>query len=65
MTTKTLGRQLVNPEMKTFIMRAIQEVLADPDFGLELSEKAKKRLSQVSKLHRKAVPLYDIKKKYY
>lgn len=64
MPTKTLSRQL-NPEMKTFIMRAIQEILSDPDFGLELSEEAKRRLGQASRLRKKSIPLSEVKKKYY
>lgn len=63
MSTKTLSKQL-NPEIKTFIMRAIQEILTDPDFGLELSEEAKKRLQQASGISRKTIPLSEIKKKY-
>jgi len=64
MSTKILIRQL-NPEIKTFIMGAIQEILTDPDFGLELSAEPKRRLGQAPKLRKKAIPLSEIKKKYY
>lgn len=40
----TTDTKKINSELKTFIVRAITEILADPDFGLEFTEKAKKRL---------------------
>lgn len=65
MATKTLKRQLANPEIKSFIVRAVQEILADPDFGLELTAKAKKRLKLASKPIKKTISISEIKKKYY
>ena len=64
MATITILKEL-NKEVKTFIVQAVNEVLNDPDFGLELSEKAKKRLSQASISKQKTVSFSEIKKKYY
>ena len=64
MATITIPRKL-NKEVKTFIIQAIYEILNDPDFGLELSEKAKKRLRQSLISKQKTISLPEIKKKYY
>lgn len=64
MNTLAIPKTL-NKEMKTFVVQAINEVLNDPDFGLELSEKAKKRLRQANVSRRKTVYFSEIKKKYY
>jgi hypothetical protein len=63
MATKTTKKGLSVQE-KTFIVAALQEILEDPDFGLELSDKAKKRLNRVS-IHREVVSASEIKRKYY
>ena len=55
----------LNPTIKVFILRALQEVLNDPDFGLELTERAKKRLRQASGTRQKTIPFSEVKKKYY
>ena len=34
-------------ELRPFIVQTISDVLNDPDFGLELTERAKKRLNKV------------------
>lgn len=52
-------------EIKLFIVRAIEEVLSDPDFGLELTERAKRRLRQAAGSKRKNISFSEIKKKYY
>jgi len=52
-------------EVKTFIIQTVNEVLNDPDFGLELSEKAKKRLHQALISKRKTISFSEIRKKYY
>ena len=64
MSTIAITKKL-NKEVKTFIVQAVHEILNDPDFGLELSEKAKKRLRQTSVLKPKAISFTEIKKKYY
>jgi len=64
MATLTITRKLTK-EVKTFIIQVVNEVLSDPDFGLELNEKAKKRLRQANVSKQKTVPFSEIKKKYY
>ena len=55
----------LEPEIKSFIASAVQEVLNDPDFGLELSDTAKERLNRVSSRKEKTVSASEIKGKYY
>lgn len=62
MTTKTLNK--LEPDTKAFITEAIQDIVSDPDFGLELSDEVKKRLAKAKKSPRKTVPLSEIKKEY-
>lgn len=64
MNTITIAKEL-NKEVKTFIVQTVNEVLNDPDFGLELSEKAKKRLNQAGVFNQKTISFSEIKKKYY
>ena len=63
MVAITIPRKL-NKEVKTFIIQVIYEILNDPDFGLELSEKAKKRLRQSLISKQKTISLLEIKKRY-
>lgn len=53
-------------EVRAFIARAAVEVLNDPDFGLELSKEAKKRLrkAKTQSPRQKTVLFSEIKKKY-
>ena len=53
----------IDNKVKAFVSRAIFELFSDPDFGLELSAKAKKILSMSPKT-RKKISLNEIKKKY-
>ena len=64
MAILTVPKRLTK-EIKTFIIQTVKEVLNDPDFGLELSEKAKKRLHQALISKRKTISFSEIKKKYY
>jgi len=64
MATITIPKKL-NKEVKTFIVQAVHEVLNDPDFGLELTAQAKKKLRQVSASGQKTVLFSEIKKKHY
>lgn len=66
MSMLTITKKGVRPEVKTLITRAVQEVLYDPDFGLELSEEAKKRLrkAKIRSSRQKTVPFSEIKKRY-
>ena len=51
-------------ELKALIVQAVYEVLQDPDFGLELTEKVKKRLRAARASEERTIPLLEIKKKY-
>jgi tripartite-type tricarboxylate transporter receptor subunit TctC len=64
MATITIPKKL-NKEVKSFIVQAIYEVLNDPDFGLALNEKAKKRLRQALIPKQKTISFSEIKKRYY
>lgn len=52
-------------ELKPFIVQTVSDVLNDPDFGLELSERAQARLRQARKAAGKTISFSDIKRKYY
>ena len=58
-----LKEQKLEMATRTLIAETVREILEDPDFGLELSERAKRRLSQ-SRHSKKTVPLSEIKRKY-
>lgn len=51
-------------EVRGMIAQAVMDVLNDPDFGLALTEKAKKRLRDASLPNKKMIPLSVIKRKY-
>ena len=57
----TLRNKKLNDLIRRTVVETIQEVLRDPDFGLELQEWVKKRLRKSPK---NLIPLKDIKKKY-
>lgn len=59
----TIAVQKVNNQIKALVSSAVFDVFNDPDFGLELSAKAKKRLSTSSKTGR-TFSLSQIKNKY-
>lgn len=46
------------------IIQAVEEVLSDPDFGLELTVKAKRKLRVARKQNGAAIPFSQIKNKY-
>ncbi|MEK7546974.1 MAG: hypothetical protein AAB536_02230 [Patescibacteria group bacterium] len=50
-------------EVKNLIAQTITDVLSDPDFGLELTKKARLRLGKISQ-SKKTISLSAIKKKY-
>lgn len=52
-------------ELKPFIVQTVSDVLSDPDFGLELSDRAQARLRQARKAFGKTVAFAEIKRKYY
>ena len=61
MAEVTLRNKKLNDLIWRAVVETIQEVLRDPDFGLELQEWVKKRLRKSPK---NLIPLKDIKKKY-
>ncbi len=66
--TKTLlqKKNFNQVSLRHLVVRAVQEILSDPDFGLSLSERAKQRLRQASGgKTAKAIPFSEIKKKYF
>ena len=54
----------VPQDLKAAISQEIVAILEDPDFGLELSTYAKKRLLMSQKNKIKITPFSQIKKKY-
>ncbi len=59
----TLAVKKMNNQIKALVSSAVFDVFNDPDFGLVLSAKAKKRLSTSSK-NNKTVSFNQLKKKY-
>lgn len=59
----TTKKPVFPAELKAYVAHSIREILEDPDFGLELTEKAKRRLRAFSKTNRR-IPLSDILKRY-
>lgn len=59
----TIERELT-PKLKTFVTQTVSEILNDPDFGLELTEYAKKRLRKARLKTTKTIPLEEIKKEF-
>jgi len=64
MTIQTNSKFAVKNEIKALIIKTIFEVLNDPDFGLELSEKARSRLRRARLQKATTISLSEIKKKY-
>ncbi len=60
----TMEIRKIDNQIKALVSSAIFDILNDPDFGLELSAKAKKRLATFSK-NSKTISLSQIKKKYF
>lgn len=52
------------PQAKAFIAQAIRDIMSDPDFGLELTSGAKKRLAR-ARASKRRVSLAEIKERYY
>ena len=65
MATKTVKKQKLEAETKEFIVRAIQEILNDPDLGLEPTPKATKRLHKAMISKKAGTDLDTILKKYH
>jgi len=62
--SKIMLTRKLSPQVKTFIVETVREVLEDPDFGLELRENFKKKLERRQRSQRKSVPLDEIVKRY-
>ena len=58
---KIVINKKINNLIKKTVIETIQEILKDPDFGLELRDWVKKRLRERPK---KLIPFAEIKKKY-
>ncbi len=54
----------IEPKLRAYIAESVREVLDDPDFGLELSAAAKRRLKEAQTSSGKGIPLATILKKY-
>ncbi len=61
---KTPEYKNINLEIRSLISNTVYDVLTDPDFGLDLSKKARGRLGQARKSIGAGVPFSVIKKKY-
>ena len=59
MTTKVAER--IGAHAKAFIVEAIRDIVSDPDFGLELTERAKERLQKVRSANGITISLAEIK----
>ena len=59
----TLVAKKMNNQIKAFVSSAVFDVFNDPDFGKDLSAKAKKRLSFSAK-NSKTISLNEIKNRY-
>jgi len=64
MTTKVLGERKLEPRAKALVAEAVREVLEDPDFGFELTARAKRRLNEALRARGRGVPLAEIMAKY-
>ena len=49
---------------KIAIAEVVREILDDPDFGLELTNEAKRRLRRAMKDRRPGIPFEEIKRRY-
>ena len=61
MTKVIVPDKKINDLIRKTVIETIQEIMRDPDFGLELQERIKKRLR---KRPRKLIPFEEIKEKY-
>ena len=64
MSVKELQKRDVSPALRALIADSIQEILGDPDFGLELTTYAKRKLNTSLKDTRRGKTLSEIRAKY-
>jgi hypothetical protein len=57
-------KQAIDPQLRAYIAESVREILDDPDFGLELSAAAKRRLREAQTQPREYIPLVTVLKKY-
>ena len=65
LSTSSIYKDKTSVEMKSLIMRAVRETLSDPDFGLGLDNKVKRRLKKSRLSKNSGMSLAEIKKRYY
>ena len=64
MSVKELQKRSVGPALRAVIADSIQEILGDPDFGLELTANIKRRLRVAMKDNKRGKSLSEIRAKY-
>ena len=64
MSVKEFQKRSVSPALRAVIADSIQEILGDPDFGLELTAYAKRRLRATLKDTRRGKTISEIRVKY-
>ncbi len=64
MATVTFSKKL-NKEARVFIVHAVQEILSDPDFGLTVTAKVRKRLQNITIRKQPTISFSEIKKRHY
>ena len=62
---KTAVSKKLSADAKEFILKAIAEIVHDPDFGLHLSARTTKRLREAAAYAGATISAPDIRKKYY
>ena len=65
MATKEVKSKNISPELKAYIAETVYEALHDPDFGMELTPYAKKRLrAAIKNSNKKGISLQEAIEKY-
>lgn len=64
MNTASIGASKIGVQLRAYIAESVREALADPDFGLELTDEMKRRLRASQKSSRRTyVSLATIRKR--
>ena len=64
MITKELRKKTLGPELRALVAETVHEVLNDPDFGMELTTSARKKLLASMDKKQKMVPWEEVRRKY-
>lgn len=64
MNIKTTEKRALSLRERAFITQAVREVLEDPDFGFNLTPRAKKRLESARRAHGKRISFAQIKERH-